>query len=306
MQRKVAGSESSSSQNQTEDKPTALPTSVSFPAKLSLSLSLKIGIVNQFELKMSNCICCRPMISIKSIDDNNNNNNNNNSFVLPRRLSIGGQSIRDGRVLNSRVCGVRIRASMVDSYESSSNFVKRMEKAWIISQVPPCSPSFALPNSKHSFKVRSVDGSNNNFGGTYAKGNQDINRDNHITVMRSMFYYLRSKVYSDLNYQLLYLAVVILYFVWSPFVPSNISHVPDACSNQGPLLALLVTQMGMLNANGVVVQVSLFLVTTCFAKYHPETAVVLFVLGRQGSTCCADCKGTGFRAKWLGEPPISK
>ncbi|GMP33917.1 hypothetical protein CsSME_00007023 [Camellia sinensis var. sinensis] len=38
--------------------------------------------------------------------------------------------------------------------------------------------------------------------------------------------------------------------------------------------------MGMLNANGVVVQVSLFLVTTCFAKYHPETAVVLFVLGR--------------------------
>ncbi|CAL5327342.1 unnamed protein product [Camellia sinensis] len=151
MQRKVAGSGSSSSQNQTEDKPTALPTSV-------------------------------PMISIKSID---NNNNNNNSFVLPRRLSIGGQSIRDGRVLNSRVCGVRIRASMVDSYESSSNFVKRMEKAWIISQC-----------------------------------------------------------------------------------------------NQGPLLALLVTQMGMLNANGVVVQVSLFLVTTCFAKYHPETAVVLFVLGR--------------------------
>ncbi|CAL5372803.1 unnamed protein product [Camellia sinensis] len=147
MQRKVAGSESSSSQNQTEDKRTALP----------------------------------PMISIKSID-----NNNNNSFVLPRRLSIGGQSIRDGRVLNSRVCGVRIRASMVDSYESSSNFVKRMEKAWIISQE----------------------------------------------------------------------------------------------FNQGPLLALLVTQMGMLNANGVVVQVSLFLVTTCFAKYHPETAVVLFVLGR--------------------------
>ncbi|KAK2658852.1 hypothetical protein Ddye_005385 [Dipteronia dyeriana] len=26
----------------------------------------------------------------------------------------------------------------------------------------------------------------------------------------------------------------------------------------------------------------------------------------KGSTCCSDCKGTGFRAKWLGEPPISK
>ncbi|THG23931.1 hypothetical protein TEA_023315 [Camellia sinensis var. sinensis] len=124
---------------------------------------------------MSDCVCCRPMISIKSID-----NNNSSSFVSPRRLSIGGQSIRHCRVLNSRVCGVRIRASMVDSYESSSNFAKRMEKA----------------------------------------------------------------------------------------------------CNQGPLLALLVIQTGMLNANGVVVQVSLFLATTCFAKYHPETAVVLFVLGR--------------------------
>ncbi|CAL5375066.1 unnamed protein product [Camellia sinensis] len=169
MQRKVAGSESSSSQNQTEDKPTALP----------------------------------PMISIKSIDNNNN-------FVLPRRLSIGGQSIRDGRVLNSRVCGVRIRASMVDSYESSSNFVKRMEKAWIISQA-------------------------GKFGG--CSGTALINL-----------------------------------FVGSLILPGIV--------NQGPLLALLVTQMGMLNANGVVVQVSLFLVTTCFAKYHPETAVVLFVLGR--------------------------
>lgn len=22
----------------------------------------------------------------------------------------------------------------------------------------------------------------------------------------------------------------------------------------------------------------------------------------KGSTCCSDCKGTGFRAKWLGKP----
>ncbi|XP_077238186.1 dnaJ/Hsp40 cysteine-rich domain superfamily protein [Tasmannia lanceolata] len=34
-----------------------------------------------------------------------------------------------------RVCG-GARASMVDSYESSSDFVKRMEQAWLISQQP--------------------------------------------------------------------------------------------------------------------------------------------------------------------------
>ncbi|XP_048228348.1 uncharacterized protein LOC8274153 [Ricinus communis] len=34
----------------------------------------------------------------------------------------------------ARVC--RVRASVVDSYESSSNFIKRMEQAWLISQQP--------------------------------------------------------------------------------------------------------------------------------------------------------------------------
>ncbi|KAI7979956.1 hypothetical protein LOK49_Contig215G00009 [Camellia lanceoleosa] len=154
---------------------------------------------------MSNCICCRPMISIKSID----NNNNNNSFVLPRRLSIGGQSIRDGRVLNSRVCGVRIRASMVDSYESSSNFVKRMEKAWLISQQPrPIACSSCDSNGHVECKW---------CGGTG-------------------FFILGDNMLCQ--------------------VPSK-------------------------NSSCVI----------CAGK---------------GSTCCADCKGTGFRAKWLGEPPISK
>jgi hypothetical protein len=41
-----------------------------------------------------------------------------------------GSSSRSSR----RGCGV-VRASMVDSYESSSDFVKRMEQAWLISQV---------------------------------------------------------------------------------------------------------------------------------------------------------------------------
>ncbi|CAL5419388.1 unnamed protein product [Camellia sinensis] len=176
MQRKVgpiraiAGSESSSSQNQTEDKPTALP----------------------------------PMISIKSID-----NNNSSSFVSPRRLSIGGQSIRHCRVLNSRVCGVRIRASMVDSYESSSNFAKRMEKAWLISQQPrPIACSSCDSNGHVECKW---------CGGTG-------------------FFILGDNMLCQ--------------------VPSR-------------------------NSSCVI----------CAGK---------------GSTCCADCKGTGFRAKWLGEPPISK
>jgi hypothetical protein len=42
-----------------------------------------------------------------------------------------------------RVCGV-VRASMVDSYESSSDIAKRMEQAWLISQVKFKSFSFFL------------------------------------------------------------------------------------------------------------------------------------------------------------------
>ncbi|XP_059640395.1 uncharacterized protein LOC132282667 [Cornus florida] len=76
----------------------------------------------------STCMCCRLVIPTKSI---------NNSFLS---VPIGVESIPHGRVhvstkpINSRVCVVR--ASMVDSYESSSNFVKRMERAWLISQQP--------------------------------------------------------------------------------------------------------------------------------------------------------------------------
>ncbi|KAM7459607.1 hypothetical protein LguiA_036601 [Lonicera macranthoides] len=80
--------------------------------------------------------CCRPptvVISTKPI--------NNTTFISPSGggggTSIGAQSIRpityDLRLTtNSRVC----RASMVDSYESSSNFAKRVERAWLISQQP--------------------------------------------------------------------------------------------------------------------------------------------------------------------------
>jgi hypothetical protein len=44
-----------------------------------------------------------------------------------------GTTATTARSTNSRVCAVR--ASLVDSYESSFNFASRMEKAWLISQV---------------------------------------------------------------------------------------------------------------------------------------------------------------------------
>ncbi|KAG5541249.1 hypothetical protein RHGRI_021179 [Rhododendron griersonianum] len=128
--------------------------------------------------------------------------------VTPIQVSIKPIPIglRHGGVLKNQLrsrntCSVGVRASMVDSTESSSNFAKRMERAWLISQV-----------------------------------------------------------------------VYIL-------LPCSI-YIIDACSNQGPLLALLATPMGMWNANGVAVQVSSFSVTTCFAKSRPEVPAVLFVQER--------------------------
>ena len=59
-----------------------------------------------------------------------------NNMSCIRRAGAGvvvvsyGSSSRSSR----RGCGV-VRASMVDSHESSSDFVKRMEQAWLISQV---------------------------------------------------------------------------------------------------------------------------------------------------------------------------
>jgi hypothetical protein len=118
-----------------------------------------------------------------------------------------------------------------------------------------------------------------------------------------------------------------------------ISNVRDGYSNQDQFRVLPAIQMGMLNASGVGVQGSSFLAITCSAKFLPEIPLVLFVLERyvkmfanrlmfkyrqveahanmyvpfcifdfffQGSMCCSDCKGTGFRARWLGKPPISK
>ncbi|KAK0572317.1 hypothetical protein LWI29_029663 [Acer saccharum] len=45
--------------------------------------------------------------------------------------------------------------------------------------------------------------------------------------------------------------------------------------------------------------------SSCESNGHIECKCCVICAGK-GSTCCTDCKGTGFRAKWLGEPPISK
>ncbi|ESR63488.1 hypothetical protein KPL70_000112 [Citrus sinensis] len=80
----------------------------------------------------SSCCSCRAVdVVTKSIDKKMD-------FALltrksPMRVVPRGTSITSTR---RSVCGVGVRASVVDSYESSSNFVKRMEQAWLISQQP--------------------------------------------------------------------------------------------------------------------------------------------------------------------------
>ncbi|KAL0545439.1 hypothetical protein IC582_015323 [Cucumis melo] len=80
---------------------------------------------------MSSSVCCKSVIMAKSIDSK--------GFPSTRTVSICSRfaairvSLIDSRLFKSRICGVR--ASMVNSY-GSSDFVKRMEQAWEISQQP--------------------------------------------------------------------------------------------------------------------------------------------------------------------------
>ncbi|XVF35702.1 hypothetical protein REPUB_Repub18cG0168800 [Reevesia pubescens] len=155
---------------------------------------------------MKSCASCnRPVIVGKSID------HKDMSFVSTNRVAFGSgvvpQVTTTARSKGSRVLGVR--ASAVDSYESSSDFVKRMEKAWVISQQPrPIACSSC--NSKGHVECKWCGGT-----GFFILG------DN------------------------------------------------------------MLCQVPSINTSSVI----------CAGK---------------GSKCCSDCKGTGFRAKWLGEPPISK
>ncbi|KAJ9184116.1 hypothetical protein P3X46_007888 [Hevea brasiliensis] len=80
---------------------------------------------------MTNCMCScsKSLIVDKPI--------HNVSSISTERLPINLgvlPSATTAAIATSRVFPVR--ASMVDSYESSSNFAKRMEQAWLISQQP--------------------------------------------------------------------------------------------------------------------------------------------------------------------------
>ncbi|KAG4197991.1 hypothetical protein ERO13_A05G061100v2 [Gossypium hirsutum] len=82
---------------------------------------------------MKSCACFyRPVIVAKSIDQKDM------SFVSTNRVAFGAgvlsQATTTARSKGSKVLAVR--ASAVDSYGSSSDFVERMEKAWLISQQP--------------------------------------------------------------------------------------------------------------------------------------------------------------------------
>ncbi|XP_059460916.1 uncharacterized protein LOC132190052 [Corylus avellana] len=150
-----------------------------------------------------NCTCCsRHVIVPKPIQ--------NKTFASPigvRVIVPHGTTAAAARSTSSRVCA--IRASVVDSYESSFNFANRMEKAWLISQQP-----------------RPV-------------GCSSCNSNGHVECK------------------------------W--------------CGGTGFFIL----------GDNMLCQV-------------PSRNTSCVICGGVGSMCCSDCKGTGFRAKWLGEPPISK
>ncbi|RWR91293.1 Tsi1-interacting protein TSIP1 [Cinnamomum micranthum f. kanehirae] len=77
---------------------------------------------------MSICFCSRALILPES---------SNTIFFFPSKRRLNPITCRGGgrRRGFSRV-SIAIRASMVDSYESSSDFAKRMEQAWLIHQQP--------------------------------------------------------------------------------------------------------------------------------------------------------------------------
>ncbi|OVA08889.1 hypothetical protein BVC80_8043g8 [Macleaya cordata] len=70
-------------------------------------------------MEISSCTCGRPVILAQK------------PMI---RITIDAVASCSTRRTGFRVSGVR--ASMVDSYESSSNFAKRMEQAWAISEQP--------------------------------------------------------------------------------------------------------------------------------------------------------------------------
>nr|XP_028962561.1 uncharacterized protein LOC103440563 isoform X3 [Malus domestica] len=78
---------------------------------------------------MASSVSCRPSIVARPIP-------NDGFLSSSEALNRAGAVVPYGTSTRAlrRVCGVR--ASAVDSYEGSSNFANRMEKAWLISKQP--------------------------------------------------------------------------------------------------------------------------------------------------------------------------
>ncbi|KAK3439639.1 hypothetical protein EUGRSUZ_C04033 [Eucalyptus grandis] len=79
---------------------------------------------------MMSCACscsCGPLIVPKSSVGRGSSR--------ARRNAVGVISPHGSTGRGERSGFVGVRASMVDSYENSSDFAKRMEQAWLISQV---------------------------------------------------------------------------------------------------------------------------------------------------------------------------
>ncbi|CAI9094706.1 OLC1v1030491C2 [Oldenlandia corymbosa var. corymbosa] len=78
------------------------------------------------------CCCSSPVVSISSSRKLSTKNLDFAARTQIRAVGLGNY-VSGRRWI--RPCVV-VKASAVDSYESSSNFINRMERAWLISQQP--------------------------------------------------------------------------------------------------------------------------------------------------------------------------
>lgn len=101
-----------------------------FQSLFLISAELFKPLGEEEEEEMAICMCCESRIVPKSIM---------NPWISPRRTKLGFVAISPTSTTIRR-SPATVRASAVDSPESSSNFAKRVEQAWLISQVPPLTP----------------------------------------------------------------------------------------------------------------------------------------------------------------------
>ncbi|KAJ1382522.1 hypothetical protein SESBI_44189 [Sesbania bispinosa] len=154
-------------------------------------------------------------------------------FLSPIRIAV-----TVGRNGNNRISRLRVCVSMVDS---SSDFVKRMEQAWVVI----CLWLVVLVSSLNQTVLYGL-----HLSLPLCPGNWQPKIDAGSKG---------TKAYTKFKFVFYSCSVV---------------------DNQGQLYVHLATQKGILNANGVGVLAFLLLVTTCFVKSHLETLPVSFALER--------------------------